>query len=190
MARIPYVEIDQAPAEIQEILRAGPSNTRNIQGLLAHATGNLSGLSAFLGSILASQQLDAKLRELAILRVASLIGAEYERTQHLTVSAMVGVTGAQLAAIDEGRIEGDAFSPDETALLRFVTAFIETGHPDADVFDRVRALLSEREIVELLLAAGGYWALGRLMTTLEIDPEPPMDEAAAELLMESFRNKE
>jgi AhpD family alkylhydroperoxidase len=186
MARIPYVEIESAPRAVQEILRAGPRNTRNIQGLIAHASGNLSGLSAFLGSVLTAQALEPRLRELAILRVAYLTGAEYEWTQHTTLSARAGVSPAQLAAIAEGRTEGIEFSQDEATLLAFVSQFIDTGHPDAPLFGRTRSFLSDREIVELLLAAGAYWALGRLMTALEIDAEPPMDEADAATLLASF----
>jgi AhpD family alkylhydroperoxidase len=186
MARIPYLEIEKAPPAVQEVLRAGPRNTRNIQGLLAHATGNVGGLSAFLGSILTAQDLGARLRELSILRVAHLTRSDYEWTQHTTLSARAGVSAEQLEAIAAGRIAGAEFSKHEEAILDFVTAFIESGRPEAEVFGRVRAFLSDREIVELLLAAGGYWALGRLMTALEIDPEPPMDAADASKLLDSF----
>jgi len=40
------------------------------------------------------------------------------------------------------------------------------------LFERMRRLFSSREIVESLLVVGWYWTVGRLMTTLDIEPDP------------------
>jgi alkylhydroperoxidase family enzyme len=71
MARIPYVEPETAPAKSREVLERLPVKL-NIFKIMAHAETNFRPLIMLGTSILTEQQLSAKLRELAILRVARL----------------------------------------------------------------------------------------------------------------------
>jgi len=49
----------------------------------------------------------------------------------------------------------------------------------------MRHLFSSREIVELLLVVGWYWTVGRLMTTLDVEPDPALGSQAFELIRRS-----
>ena len=53
------------------------------------------------------------------------------------------------------------------------------------LFERMRSHFSSREIVELLLVVGWYWAVNRLMTTLDIEPDAALGTQALEMLRES-----
>src|SRR5581483_4680442 len=103
-------------------------------------------------SILTEQQLSATLRELAILRVARLSGAEYEWTQHVPIAKAVGVSDAQVDALARDDAGASCFDPVARLVLRFTTEVVErVGVPDA-LFAEMQRHFSAREIVELVLA--------------------------------------
>ena len=116
MARIPYPKIEELPEKIRSRTEKLPP--LNILRLLMHAQTNVIPLLSLGTSILTEQELDAKLRELAILRVAHLTGANYEWTQHVPIAKQTGVTDAQVAAIRQGA-EATAFTDLEKQVLQF-----------------------------------------------------------------------
>jgi alkylhydroperoxidase family enzyme len=91
MPRIPPLDVTAAPPKNREILdRFDPP--LKIFRLMAQAETNFRPLLRLGTSVLAEQTLSAAWRELAILRVARLSGAEYEWTQHVPIAEAVGVT--------------------------------------------------------------------------------------------------
>ena len=143
MARLPYVEPERAPPEVREALEALPP--LNIFRTLAHAETSLRPALRLGQSILTMQQLDARLRELAILRVARLTGAEYEWVQHVAIGLAVGVTDEQVAALERGDAEAGCFDERERLVLRVTTEVIEDArHVGGDARRRPRRLLAPR----------------------------------------------
>jgi alkylhydroperoxidase family enzyme len=172
MPRLPYVDPATAPAEVRETLERLPVNL-NIFRMMAHAETNFRPLLRLGTSILTEQQLPPKLRELAILRVARLSGAEYEWVQHVAIASATGATDAQVAALERGDVEAACFDPVERLVLRFTTEVVErVGASEATVAEMQRHF-SSREIVELILAIGFYMTVARLMETTRIDIDPP-----------------
>jgi hypothetical protein len=74
MARLPYRDPRAASPEVREALDALPP--LNIFRMLAHADSAFIPYLGFAGALLAQLELDSKLRELAILLVATRTGAE------------------------------------------------------------------------------------------------------------------
>jgi alkylhydroperoxidase family enzyme len=176
MARLPYVDPATAPARVRETLERLPVNL-NIFRMMAHAETNFRPLLRLGTSILAEQQLPAKLRELAILRVARLSGAEYEWVQHVPIAASTGVVEAQIEAIRRGDIDAASFDPVESLVLRFTTEVVERVGAPAALVAEMQRHFSPREIVELVLAIGFYMTIARLMETTAIDLDPPAGTA-------------
>jgi alkylhydroperoxidase family enzyme len=172
MARIPYVEPATAPPAVREVLERLPVKL-NIFRLMAHAETNFRPLLRLGTSILAEQQLSAKLRELAILRVARLSPAEYEWVQHVPIAKSVGATDAQIAALERGDVKAACFDPVEALVLRFTTEVVEKVGASEVTFAEMQRHFSPREIVELILAIGFYMTIARLMETTKIDLDPP-----------------
>jgi hypothetical protein len=48
----------------------------------------------------------------------------------------------------------------------------------------MRRQFSSREMVELLLVVGWYWTVGRLMTTLDIEPDAALGAQSLQMLRE------
>lgn len=170
MARLPYIQPDQASAPVREALELLPP--LNIFKLLANAETNFRPLLRLGQSVLTDQQLDPLLRELAILRVAQLTPAEYEWVQHVAIAKAVGASDEQVAALERGQGDAECFSADQALVLRFTTELVEDAAPSEQTFVAISKLLSAREVVELTLAVGYYMLIARVMAVGQIDLEP------------------
>ena len=118
MARLPYVDPAGAPERVRDTLDKLAAPLK-IFRMMAHAETNFRPLVQLGGSILSRQQLDARLRELAILRVARLSKAEYEWTQHVPIGKAVGLGDAQIAALQAGDATASCFDATDRLVLQF-----------------------------------------------------------------------
>src|SRR4051812_35181120 len=115
-------------------------------------------------------ELDPVLRELAILRVASITpGAEYEWVQHEAIARAVGASDEQI----EGARTGAGLEGDADLVIRFTDQVVNDAAPDEATFREMTDRFSSRGIIELLIAIGQYMMLARIMATAQIDVEPP-----------------
>ena len=179
MARLPYVDPAEAPPRVREALDALPP--LNIFRTLAHANTALRPYLRFGAAILGELELDPKLRELAILQVARVAEAEYEWVQHVAISGHVGVTDEQIAALEaSAHATADCFDETERAVLAMTAEVVRGPQVSDETYAAVAERLSPREIVELLLTAGSYLMLARVMTALEIDIDPPAGDAVVD----------
>jgi len=170
MTRIPYPDLDKAPAEVREMLARLPAPV-GIFNMIAHAETALKPLMKLGGTFLGKLKLDPLLRELVILHAVNLEGGEYEWVQHVPIVLALGGTQAQIDALKAG-----CFSEAEKAALRFTReVVVDVGASEASLAE-VRKHLSEREIVELILVAGFYIMLARLTETLDIPNDPPIGD--------------
>ena len=175
MARLPYVDPKQAPEPVREAFDRLPP--LNIFRVLAHAETCFRPFLRLGEAILTRQELDPKLRELAILRVARLTPAEYEWVQHVAIARAVGVTDQQIDALERGEPEADAFSDDEKLVLRFTEQVVREAKPDEATFAAASERFSPRELVELTIAIGYYMAIARVMELAQVDLDEPLADA-------------
>ena len=178
MARVPYVEPAAASPRVREALEALPP--LNIFRTLAHAETAFRPYLRFGSAILGELELDPKLRELAILQVASLSEAQYEWVQHAAIGRQVGLSDEQIAAVERGDHQAGCFDEVQRAVLAMTAEVVRGPRVGDETYAAVAAHLSPREIVELLLTAGSYLMLARVMTALEIDVDPPAGDAVVE----------
>src|SRR5437867_1238463 len=144
MARLPYVEPATAPDPVRETLERLPVSL-NVFRMMAHAENDFRPLVGLGTAILGRQQLDPKLRELAILRVAMLSPARYEWVQHVPIARATGATDAQIAALERGEIEAACFDALEQTVLRFVSEVVRDVRASEATFAEIAGRLSHRE---------------------------------------------
>jgi 4-carboxymuconolactone decarboxylase len=181
MARIEPIDPQQAPDDVRTALENLPP--LNIFRTLAHAETAFRPFLRFGGAVLGEMSLDPVVRELAILTVAKEAEAEYEWIQHVAIARHLGATDAQIDALEAG--SDDAFDEPQAAAIAFATAVVHSPHVSDDLFERVRAQFSEREVIELLLAIGDYLMLARVMTVLQIE----MDDAVGDAVLRGRRDR-
>src|SRR5262245_24536636 len=87
-------DYDLAPETLAVLQTAPPLNGLRIA---ARAPASLEPFIALARSVLVGSKLDARLRELAVLRVAELTGATYVLEQHRMLAKAVGLTERQIA---------------------------------------------------------------------------------------------
>ena len=172
MARLPYVESATAPEQVRELLERLPVKL-NVFRMMAHAETDFRPLVGLGTTILGRQKLSAKLRELAILRVAALSPARYEWVQHVPIAQATGASAAQVAALERGDIAADAFDPLEQAVLRFTTEVVRDVRASEATFAELARRLSAQEVVELIITVGYYMMIARLLETTAVDLDPP-----------------
>ncbi|HRH89982.1 MAG TPA: carboxymuconolactone decarboxylase family protein [Rubrivivax sp.] len=169
MARIPYVDLAQAPAAYTALLGERPP--LNLYRMLPHAGPAAIGFLT-LGGALRQGALDPCLREIAILRVGLLSTASYEVHQHRRVARRVGLAEAKVAALAPGA-DLSALNDVERLVLRFTDQIFHHVKADDALFEQARAALSEGPLAELVMTVGFYMLVCRFLENFEVDIEPP-----------------
>jgi 4-carboxymuconolactone decarboxylase len=160
---------------VREALEALPP--LNIFRTLAHAETCVRPALRLGQAILTAQELDPVLRELAILRVARLTGAEYEWVQHVAIGKAMGVTDEQVAALEAGDAEADSFDERARLVLRIATEVVQDAGATEATIAQAADSFSNREIVEIVLASGYYQMLAAVMNSVDIDLDEPVGTA-------------
>ena len=95
------------------------------------------------------RKIDPKLRELGQIRAGYAVGSQFVFSQHCKASRDVGISEEQIDAIPHWAA-ADCFSPLERAVLAYTDALVlERGRVPNGVFERLKADLSDEEILEL-----------------------------------------
>ena len=173
MARIPYAD----PAANPDIaLLAAQIKTErggkllNLYRMLLHSPPVARGWLNLFTAIRQQTVLPGRYRELAILRVAVLNGADYEFAQHVPFALKDGCTAGQIEAVRVGS-SSPLFDAKDRAVLAYTEAMTrEIRVPDA-VFRQVKDLFPQREVVELTATVAGYNLVSRFLEAMAIDHE-------------------
>jgi alkylhydroperoxidase family enzyme len=173
MPRVPFYDPSDAPEPVARVLQRTPLS---LLRMIANAESAFEDWLAYSNSLLTVLELDPALRELAILQVAHLERSEYEWVQHVAIGRALGVTDAQVAAIERDDDTDAVFGEAETALLRASREVILDGAAsEASVAD-LSARIGPRGVVELLLVLGHYIAIARLIASVGLEPQAPIAE--------------
>ena len=184
MARLPFVDKERAAPEVRELFQKMSDRgvkIVNVYRVMANSPAAFPPFMRFGNAILQRVALDPKLRELTVLRVATLTGCQYEWQQHEEVALEFGVTPAQVAGIANWE-ESAAFDQRERAVLRYVDAVTRDVAVDDETFAGVRQLCNDAELVELTLTIGFYGMLARFLVPMQVDLEEQVASSAKELL--------
>ena len=134
--------------------------------------------SRLLGPLLFRNELDARLRELVIMRVAWLTGSVYEWTQHWRVATDLGVVPDDLVGVrDWERYE--PFGAAERAVLAATDETVREGRVSDRTWAACASVLDEHELLELVAAIGCWRMVASLLETLVVpledgvEPWPP-----------------
>lgn len=144
------------PGATQELRRSkGGPRGLNVLGTLAQHPALMQAYHTFNGHILYSNTLDARQRELLVLRVAARRGAEYEWRQHVYIARDLGFTDADIERIAEGP-HADGWSPLDAAMLRAVDELVADAHIEDDTWSVLAAELDRHQLMDLVFTVGAY----------------------------------
>lgn len=174
MARVSYVEKDQADPKVRELYQSIENHGNQIINLfkvMGHCPYIGLNFQRLGNAIRHGEELPATLRELAILRVGDLNKAEYEFKQHVRIGLETGVRRRQIDEIAEWQASGE-FDDRERAVLRYTDEVTRDVAVTDDTFAKLKAFFSDHAIVELTTAIGYYAMVCRVLVALQVDLEP------------------
>jgi alkylhydroperoxidase family enzyme len=166
MPSLPYADRSAVAADVRQALEGLPD--LNLFRMVSHAETAFVPWLRYGGTLLTSLALDPLEREFAILRVAGLMGSEYEWVQHADIAVHVGASEEQVQAIERGELDSALFDARQQALLQFTTAVVERQAPGS-----LADTHTPREVVELLLVIGHYTAIALLLEATGVETDAP-----------------
>ena len=170
MARIAYPDLDSTEiAPLVARIQRERGKVLNLYRMLLHSPPVAEGWLAFLTAIRQKGVLSGRIRELVVMRIAVLNGADYEFRAHVPFALAEGITQAQIDALTQGAT--DAFGDVERSVLAYCDAMTREVHVPQAVFDATRPHFSERELVELTATIGAYNLVSRFLEALQVDHE-------------------
>ncbi|KAI1088677.1 AhpD-like protein [Rostrohypoxylon terebratum] len=165
--------------------RRAPRPLQPLDLALLHAPAVADGWNAFLGSIRERTSLGARVRELAISRVAVVNGAWYEWGHHAPLAAAAGVSEAGIAIVkrevlveagdgqgDGGKARREALeaglSEGEWAVLLYTDEMTRSVKVKDATFALLKAAFTEREVVEITATVAAYNCVSRFLVALDV----------------------
>ena len=170
MARIPYFDMNEVPAEYKALLGERPP--LNLYRMLPHAGPAAVGFLKLGGALLRQNELESTLREIAVLRVGLLSKASYEVHQHRRVARHVGLIDDKVAALELGA-DTAALDERERFVLAFTDQLFHEVKASDEMFARAQSYFTPRQISELVLTIGFYMMVSRFLENFEVDIEAP-----------------
>ncbi len=133
-------------------------------------------LSDLLMGLLWEGQLDARLRELVIMRLGWSTGSDYEWTQHWRIARGIGVDEADILAVRDWRGH-DGFGDAERAVLAATDETVEDGAISAATWQACVTHVSDdpRVLLELVSAIGLWRMVSGLLRSLDV----PLEEGVS-----------
>lgn len=120
--------------------------------VMAHHPLLLGGYGGLEVAMERSRTVDHRLKELAALKAAAMVGCEFCLDIGSMIARGTGASERQLLELASFR-ESDAFSDDERLVVEYAEAMTRTPAViDDDLFERLRARFDERQLVELTAA--------------------------------------
>jgi alkylhydroperoxidase family enzyme len=171
MARVSLVEKEQAEPLVKDLYEKNQSKSGRVLNLwkvMGHCPYIGLNFQRLGNSLLRGEELPARLRELAVLRVGYLAQSEYEFRQHSVIALQSGVNQRQIDAIPHWA-DSPEFTDEERAVLKYTDEVTQDIKIRDETFARLRSFLGEHAIVELTTAIG-YWGMAaRILVALEVE---------------------
>ena len=187
--RIPPLPPEQWPPEMNEALAAlRPPNPRhpfpprdpsrpkglNILGTLAQHPELARAYHSFNGHVLFASTMSPRQRELLVLRVAHVRGAEYEWSQHVIQGRDAGLTDDEIVRIHTGP-EAPGWSTLDRALLTAADELVADARISDGTWLALASELDVRQLMDVVFTVGAYEVLAMAMRSfgVELDDDLP-----------------
>lgn len=143
--------------------RVQGTETMGVFSTIGRARRLFKAWLAYSATMMPFGYLSRKETELVILRVAHLKDSEYEAAHHRKLGASVGLTGAQIQAM-EGESHGQTRR--WGVILDAVDQIVTVGEVDESTWSALASYLSDRELVALVMLVTNYSGLATALSVL------------------------
>ncbi|MGV0874767.1 carboxymuconolactone decarboxylase family protein [Mycolicibacterium sp. XJ879] len=154
--------LSSIPAE-----RRSPEKTGNLLATLVRHPKLTRAFLRFNNHLLYSSTLSARLRELAVLRVAHRRRCEYEWRHHVRMGLDAGLTEDVIAGIERGEADDEL----DRAVLYAVDELEDASEISDATWTTLSEHLDERQRMDLVFTIGCYGALAMAINTFGVVPD-------------------
>ena len=171
-ARVPRLPVDEAKAAADEAGVPDYMAELAIFQVLLNHPKLASGLNDLLARMLWQGELDARLRELAIMRIAWLTACEYEWSQHWRVAQGLGVSADDLAGVRDWQ-SYKAFGPAEQAVLAATDDVVRDGTVSEESWVACKKEFGtdQATLVELVTVISAWRMVASILQSLQVPLE-------------------
>ncbi|MEO2177005.1 MAG: carboxymuconolactone decarboxylase family protein, partial [bacterium] len=157
----------------------------NVFKTLLHHPKLAKAVNDLLMTLLAGDnQLDARLRELLIMRIGWATGCDYEWTQHWKIALQFGLSEAEVLAVKDWQA-ATCLTEQDRAILAATDETLADGMISAATWETCAGFLDAAQLLELNVAIGAWRLISQLARSAGIELEegvdswPPAGEAPA-----------
>jgi alkylhydroperoxidase family enzyme len=130
------------------------------------------------GSYLFKSTLDAREREILILRVGVLCDAGYEFHQHVAIGKRVGLTDAEIEQIRRGPSAAE-WAPFDRVLVQATDELVQDKFISDRTWAALREKYDEKQILDLIFTVGQYTLVSMALNSLGVQIERETSESEA-----------
>jgi AhpD family alkylhydroperoxidase len=173
MARVPYLDDTTNPelkALCDRIRAERGGRVLNLYRALLNSPRIAEGWLNLFTAIRQQADLPAQYRELAIMLIAVINGADYEYQGHVPFALKAGLTQEQLDDLPAWR-KSPRYDAKQRGVLEYTECMTRNVHVPDEVFALVRPHFEPRQLVELTATIAGYNLVSRFLEAMHIDPE-------------------
>lgn len=176
MNRLPFVAEQPEDARVRDVFerlrrRWQGAPVLHLYRLIAWAPGLLAPWMEFAHALRFKTSTPALLRELMIVRSGQLTQAEYEWKHHWVAAREEGVSEQKLQALDEWP-HSSLFDDNERAVLSLAEDTARGLGASEATMTALKARFPNEQVVELVMTAGFYAGVARIVNSLGVPLEP------------------
>ena len=172
VVRVAPLPADQWDDAVHGALRMMPEERRNpvdagnaVATFVNHPDLTRSYLT-FSFYLLTRSTLPARLRELAVLRIAHLTECAYEWDEHVRIGKDAGLTDDDIAALVRGEAP-DAF---DRTVLTAVDELVGSTRISDPTWSALGERMDTRQLMDFVFTIGGYHMLAMALNTFGVEP--------------------
>ena len=173
MARLPERDSEDLPAAAQEVFAALERDRGYVPKLYRVAANAPHFLSAFADMVATSRKesaLPSRLKELAILEIAKLTGAQTMWLSHVPLARAAGVSEDVIACLPNW--QDGAVSAEEQAILSVADEVTGDVRVRDEAWAKAARVMDDEQLAELVFVVAFYNMVARVLEPLKVDVDP------------------
>ena len=152
-------------AELEARIRGARGRVSPLYQVLLNSPRLAAGWEHLFTVIRQQTSVPARLRELVILRIAVLNGADYEFQAHVPHALQAGMAQE---AIDALKKNAAVLEGVDQLVIRYTDALTRELNAPDDLFDELRKHFDDKTLVELTATIAGYNMVSRFLIAMRI----------------------
>ena len=152
---IPLLSVEEARRRASEVgIREDLASVNAFRSLLQNQK-TAGAIAKLLTTLLFEGSLDARLRELVILRTGWRTGSEYEFCQHVAIARRLKLSDADILGVRDPD-SCTSYNDLDRAVIRLTDALLEGTEIPADLWDTLTRSFEVPQLVELLAVTANW----------------------------------